>query len=68
MKDKDVLKKSGIYLYVLTRNEKFLNIRAFDYNQKRESYEKQKGECKACKKHFEIEEMEADHINPRHSG
>jgi len=29
MQDEDVTKKSGIYEYVLTRNEKFLNIRAF---------------------------------------
>jgi len=62
MQDEDVTKKSGIYPYVLTRNEKFLNIRAFTPNQKREVYEKQKGICIKCKKHFEIEEMEADHI------
>ena len=29
MQDEDVTKKSGIYPYVLTQNEKFLNIRAF---------------------------------------
>jgi len=27
-----------------------------------------KGKCKKCKKHFEIEEMEADHIKPWHEG
>jgi len=64
MQDEDVTKKSGIYPYILTRNEKFLNIRAFTDKQKRESYEKQKGKCAKCKKHFEIEEMEADHIKP----
>ena len=68
MQDEDVTKKSGIYPYVLTRNEKFLNIRAFTDKQKREAYERQKGVCKKCKKHFEIEEMEADHIKPWHEG
>jgi 5-methylcytosine-specific restriction endonuclease McrA len=68
MQDEDVTKKSGIYEYVLTRNEKFLNIRAFTEKEKREVYEKQKGVCKKCKEHFEIEEMEADHIKPWHEG
>jgi hypothetical protein len=68
MQDDDVTKKSGIYEYVLTRNEKSLNIRSFTSNQKREAYERQKGKCAKCKKHFEIEEMEADHIKPWHGG
>ena len=68
MLDDEVTKKSGIYPYVLTRNEKFLNIRAFTDKQKREAYERQKGKCVKCKKLFEIEEMEADHIKPWHEG
>jgi len=68
MMDEDVTKKSGIYPYVLTRNEKFLNIREFTDKQKREAYERQKGICAKCKKPFEIEEMEADHIKPWHEG
>ena len=36
--------------------------------KKRESYERQKGICVECKKHFEINEMEADHITPWHEG
>ena len=68
MQDEDVTKKSGIYEYVLTRNEKYLNIRAFTDKQKRETYEKQKGICRKCKRPFEIEEMEADHIKPWHEG
>lgn len=68
MQDEDVTKKSGIYPYVLTRLEKYLNIRAFTDKMKREAYERQKGICKKCKKHFEIEEMEADHIKPWHEG
>lgn len=68
MKDEDVTKKSGIYEYVLTRKEKYLNIRTFTLNQKRETYEKQNGICTKCKEHFKIEEMESDHIIPWHEG
>ena len=31
---------------------------------KREAYERQKGKCSICEEHFEIDEMEADHIKP----
>ncbi len=68
MVDEDVTKKSGIYPYVLTQDERFLNIREFSDNQKREAYERQNGICVKCKKHFAIEEMEADHITPWHEG
>ena len=68
MQDEDVTKKSGIYSYVLTRQEKYLNIRAFTDKMKREAYERQKGVCIKCKEHFEIEDMEADHIKPWHEG
>lgn len=66
MQDEDVTKKSGIYEYVLTRKEKYLNIRAFTPNQKREAYERQTGICTKCNEHFELNEMEADHITPWH--
>ena len=66
MQDEDVTKKSGIYSYILTKNEKYLSIRAFTDKQKRESYEKQQGICSKCNQHFELNEMEADHITPRH--
>ena len=68
MMDDDVTSKKGIYPYVLTGDEKHLNIRAFTENQKREAYEKQKGICANCGKHFEFNEMEADHITPWHLG
>jgi hypothetical protein len=66
--DDDVTKKSGIYPYILTRNEKYLSIRAFSDATKQKVYEKQKGVCVVCKEKFEIEEMEADHITPWHEG
>ena len=68
MLDEDVQNKKGIYSYVLTGKEKYLNIRAFSDKQKREAYERQKGICVECKEHIEINEMEADHIDPWHSG
>ncbi len=68
MMDEDVEKKAGIYPYVLNGDERHLNIRAFSENMKREAYERQKGICVKCKKHFELSEMEADHIKPWHEG
>jgi len=68
MQDDDVTNKRGIYEYVLTRKEKHLNIRAFTDNQKREAYERQHGICPVCSDHFDITEMEADHITPWHLG
>lgn len=68
MQDEDVTNKKGIYEYVLTRKVKFLNIRAFTDNQKREAYERQNGICPFCTEEFKIEEMEADHITPWHLG
>ncbi len=70
MQDDDVTKRSGIYEYLLSGNEKHLNIRAFTDNEKRQVYERQKGFCPHCvdehrpKTHYELEEMEADHITP----
>jgi len=66
MQDEDVTKKSGIYPYVLTRQEKYLSIRAFTDKMKREAYERQGGICPSCKKKYDISEMEADHITPWH--
>ena len=68
MADADVTKKPGIYSYVLDRDERNLSIRAFDLRMKREAYERQQGICPHCKRHFELNEMEADHITPWHSG
>ena len=68
IQEDDVTSHSGIYPYVLTRQERYLSLRAFDEKMKRKAYEKQKGKCKRCKKPFDISEMEADHITPWHEG
>ena len=64
MMDDDVTSKKGVYAYVLTREEKSLSIREFTPAQRREAYERQKGICPKCTGHFELSEMEADHITP----
>lgn len=66
--DDDVTKKSGMYAYILTRDEKHLSIRSFTDTMKQKVYEIQKGECIKCGKHFDISEMEADHVTPWHEG
>lgn len=68
MMDEDITNKKGIYSYLITEDEKHLSIRAFSPNMKREAYERQNGVCPNCHKHFEIEQMEGDHITPWHLG
>ena len=66
--DDDVTKKSGIYPYILTRDERYLSIRAFTDTMRQKVYERQNGICVKCKIKFNIAEMEADHITPWHEG
>lgn len=73
MQDSEVQKKSGIYEYVLSGDERCLNLRAFDDNTKRIIYEAQGRICanKKCSKKGEvldIKDMEADHIIPWSKG
>lgn len=68
MLDDDVTNKKGIYPYLLTRKEKFLSIRAFSDAQRQAAYEQQQGVCPICGGHFELEEMDADHITPWSEG
>jgi 5-methylcytosine-specific restriction endonuclease McrA len=69
-KDDDVTKKSGIFEYLLglKNNERLLSIRTFTDSQKATKYEEQKGICPKCGKHFELNEMEGDHIIPWSKG
>ena len=62
LQDDDVTNQKGIYAYLLSGKEKHLNIRAFDEKTKQRAYEKQKGICNKCKEHFDMNEMDADHI------
>ena len=68
MRDDEVQNNSGIYPYILSRDEKHLNIRTFTDDMKQTAYEKQSGICVSCKKHCEFSEMEGDHITPWSKG
>lgn len=66
--DDDVTKQAGIYPYILTGEEKHLNIRAFLPGMRQRVYEKQSGICVMCDDKFTIKEMEADHMTPWSEG
>ena len=66
--DEDVQREPGIYPYILTREEKWLNLRQFDGRMKRRMYRKQNGICARCQQHFDLAAMEADHIMPWSQG
>jgi hypothetical protein len=55
--DDSVWNKKWIYPYILTRDEKYLNIRAFTESERQATYLKQDWICAKCGKHFQIEEM-----------
>ena len=62
--DDDVTDNKGIYPYLLTGRQKYLNLRTFSVAQKRAAYERQNGICPICKNHFPFEKMQGDHIIP----
>lgn len=66
--DEDVTKKSGIYEYLMTGDERKLSIRAFDRRDKLAAYEKQNHKCAICGEEFEFDEMHGDHIIPWSKG
>lgn len=68
MIDDDVTKKRGIYEYLLSGNQKFLNIRSFTQADKRAMYERQNKICNECDEEYSIGDMEADHVLPWSAG
>ncbi len=79
MQDPDVTKRTGIYAYLLTGDERTLSIRAFDDREKRAAYERQGGKCAngtRCRtpgnddgqQVFAIGDMQGDHIKPWSKG
>lgn len=66
--DPDVTKKSGIYGYLLTGDERKLSIRSFDKTIMQHAYELQKHKCAICGETFEFEDMHGDHIIPWSKG
>ena len=68
MADEDVSRRAGIYEYVLTRDERHLNLRGFADSVKRAAFERQTGVCVKCQKGFGLDGMEADHVTPWSEG
>ena len=68
MLDKEITRKSGIFNYILTGDEKSLSIMDFDKKSKKEAYSKQNCCCKYCGERFEEDDLEAIHITPWRDG
>ena len=66
--DPDVTKKSGIFEYLLTGDERKLSIRSFDLRDRQAAYEKQDHKCAICGEVFEFDQMHGDHIIPWSKG
>ena len=68
MRDSEIQRQSGIIPYVLTGDERHLDLRAFPEDIKLAVWEKQKHICPLCNKEFDFEFMEGDHIKPWREG
>lgn len=68
MRDSEIQKQAGIIPYVLTRDERHLDLRAFPEDIKLAVWEKQGHICPLCHKEFDFEFMEGDHIKPWREG
>ena len=66
--DSDVQKQMGIIPYVLTGDERHLDLRSFPEDIKLAVWEKQNHICPSCQKEFDYEFMEGDHITPWREG
>lgn len=64
MDDAEVTKPAGIYEYLLSGDEKYLSLRAFDPTLKKQVWLKQNKKCAKCGKLVKLEEAHADHIKP----
>ena len=68
MRDGEVQKPSGIIPYVLTGDERYLDLRAFPDDIKLAVWEQQGHRCKQCGRDLDFELMEGDHITPWRDG
>ena len=68
MEDDEVVRKSGIVPYLFSGEERHLNLRAFTKSQKQTMYARQNGLCPICHEHYELSQMEGDHITPWSEG
>ena len=68
MRDSEIQRPAGIIPYVLTGDERELDLRAFPEDIKLAVWEKQKHICPMCNKEYDFEFMDGDHIVPWSKG
>lgn len=68
MRDSEIQRPNGIIPYVLTGDERHLDLRTFPDDIKMAVWEQQKHICPHCGKEFDFEFMEGDHITPWREG
>ena len=68
MRDGEIQKPAGIIPFVLTGDERYLDLRAFPEDIKMAVWESQNHICPLCGKEFDYEFMEGDHITPWREG
>ena len=68
MRDGEIQKPAGIIPFVLTGDERYLDLRAFPEDIKLAAWERQNHICPLCGREFDYEFMEGDHITPWREG
>lgn len=68
MRDSEIQRLNGIIPYVLTGDERHLDLRTFPDDIKMAVWEQQKHICPHCGREFDFEFMEGDHITPWREG
>ena len=68
MRDDEIVKKQGIIPYILTGDERYLDMRTFSESIKLTVWERQEHRCAHCGKEFDFIQMEGDHIIPWRDG
>ena len=69
MENPEITKKSAIFEYVFSGDEKILSPRAFDDSMKRSKFEEQKHKCAYCGNEIpDLKSAHADHIVPWSKG
>ncbi len=68
IENQEITKQRGIYEYILTGDERHLNLRTFDNGMKQRVYERQGRKCAHDGKSYPLSKMDADHIKPWSEG
>ena len=68
MGDDEIQKPQGIIPYVLTGDERYLDLRSFPDKIKLTVWERQNRKCADCGEEFDFELMEGDHVVPWRKG